>query len=117
MTITETVLVFVGIPLAVILVVYGLVYGGSAARGKRYRPGRPYTPTPVWFVANTPANAPSAHASGHAITASPTPAALSGDTEAAEAEAGTKAEPGTEAEDRGLATVHYGETGGASDSW
>lgn len=51
MTITETVLVFVVIPLAVVLVIYGIVFGGSAARSKRYRPGRPFATAPVWFLA------------------------------------------------------------------
>lgn len=51
MTITETVLVFVCIPLAVIGLIYALVYGGSAARAKRYRPGRQFTSAPVWFLA------------------------------------------------------------------
>lgn len=38
-------------PLAIIAVVYGLVYGASARRSRRYRPGRPYEFTPVWFLA------------------------------------------------------------------
>jgi len=45
------VLVFVCIPLVVILAVYALVYGASAARTKRYRPGRPFASAPVWFLA------------------------------------------------------------------
>ena len=48
----ETVLVFVGIPAAVIAVVAGLVYGASARRGKRYRPGRPFQYTAVWFLSS-----------------------------------------------------------------
>jgi len=44
------VLIFVGIPAAVFLLVAGIVYAGSARRGKRYRPGRPYRFTPVWFL-------------------------------------------------------------------
>jgi hypothetical protein len=27
------------------------VYGGSARRARRYRPGRPFEFTPVWFLA------------------------------------------------------------------
>jgi hypothetical protein len=59
LTITETVLVFVCIPLAVIGLVYALVYGGSAARGKRYRPGRQFTSAPVWYLAEETPGAPS----------------------------------------------------------
>lgn len=51
MTVLETVLTLVGIPLAVILVVVGLVYGTSGDRNKRYRPGREYDFAPVWFLA------------------------------------------------------------------
>jgi len=51
LTITETVLVFVCIPLVVILAVYAMIYGASAARSKRYRPGRPFASAPVWFLA------------------------------------------------------------------
>ncbi|MFV2104146.1 hypothetical protein [Micromonospora sp. LOL_024] len=46
-------LVFVGIPAAVVLVIAGLVYAGSrSGRGgaRRYRPGRPFSFTPVWFL-------------------------------------------------------------------
>lgn len=37
--------------LTVIAVITGLVYAGGARRGKRYRPGRPFEFTPVWFLA------------------------------------------------------------------
>ena len=92
LTITETVLVFVGIPLAVVLIIFGLVYGLDArSGGKRYRPGRPYSAAPVWYLANKRSAEPAPSSShGHEVTAAP-----EGD----------------------LATVHYGETGGASDSW
>lgn len=92
MTITETVLVFVCIPLAVIGLLYALVYGGSAARGgKRYRPGRQFTSAPVWFLAEaTPVVALDTH---HALTIPAAPA-LAG------------AEEG-----------RHAEVGGASDSW
>jgi hypothetical protein len=96
LTITETVLVFVCIPLAVTAVVYALVYGSSAARSKRYRPGRPFATAPVWFLAENDPTAP------HAPLAHAPHAALVGATEAA-------AEDATE-------TVR-GEVGGASDSW
>ena len=52
MTVLEAVLTFVGIPLAVVLIIVGLVYGPSTgSKSRRYRPGRPFTFTPVWFLA------------------------------------------------------------------
>jgi hypothetical protein len=60
LTIIETVSIFVCIPLAVVLLIFAAVYGSSSARGKRYRPGRPFASTPVWYLAEqTPHAAPS----------------------------------------------------------
>lgn len=64
MTILETVLIFVGIPLAVYLLVVGLVYAPGVRRGGRYRPGRRYSFAPVWFVSR-PEEVSLAAASGH----------------------------------------------------
>src|SRR5688500_3432623 len=50
MTVTETVLVFVGAPLAAASALALLVFGVGARRAPRYRPGRPFSFTPVWFV-------------------------------------------------------------------
>jgi hypothetical protein len=49
----STVLIYVVIPVAVILVVAALVRGGSDRNrsNRRYRPGRPYDFAPVWFLA------------------------------------------------------------------
>ena len=48
----ETVLVFVGIPLAIILLLAFAVFGRSTLQQpNRYRPGRPWNYAPVWFVA------------------------------------------------------------------
>jgi hypothetical protein len=59
LTIPETVGIFVLIPLAVILSVFGAVYGGSSVRSKRYRPGRPFASAPVWYLAEeTPGSTP-----------------------------------------------------------
>jgi hypothetical protein len=93
LSITETVLIYGVIPLAVVGLCYAFVYGGSAGRAKRYRPGRPFVTAPVWFLAN---NAGTAADNGHEPT---------GTHHAALMPAGD------------LEVVHYGETGGASDSW
>jgi hypothetical protein len=105
LSIIETVLVFAGIPLLVVLVVYGAVYGTAARRAsKRYRPGRPFTFTPVWFLAG----AGSSGADGtHAV-------AIEGGDHHAELPPGPVL---AQAADAPAATVAHGETGGASDSW
>jgi hypothetical protein len=51
MTIVQTVLVFVGIPAAIISVIAFAVYGKSLLRQpNRYRPGRPWPYAASWFV-------------------------------------------------------------------
>jgi hypothetical protein len=98
-SITETILVFVCIPLAVVLVVYALVYGTSAARSRRYRPGRPFEPTAVWYTAGgSAASAATEVAEARELTATATAAETSKGGEWPEAR-------------------RTGETGGASDSW
>jgi hypothetical protein len=92
LTITETVLVFVCIPLAVVALVFAIVYGSSAARSKRYRPGRPFSTAPVWFLAEDDPTAPRPPTHEHAALVSAT---------AGEESEGTL----------------RGEVGGASDSW
>jgi len=114
LTIPETLLVFVGIPAAVVAIIYVLVYAGSAAHNKRYRPGRPYNQSPVWYVANKSADATVAGSSAHELGAGSGAHALAAGAAADDSsgEAGTGSDDGT-----GLTTVGYGETGGASDSW
>ncbi|MGH8792266.1 MAG: aa3-type cytochrome oxidase subunit CtaJ [Stackebrandtia sp.] len=51
MTVLETVLTFVGIPAAVVVLVVGLVYFPGSSSHKRYRPGREYDFAPVWYLA------------------------------------------------------------------
>jgi hypothetical protein len=51
MSIVETVLVFVGIPLSVVALVVFAVYGRSALhQPNRYRPGKAWTYPPTWYV-------------------------------------------------------------------
>jgi hypothetical protein len=120
LTITETVLVFAGIPAAVIAIIYGLVYAtSSASNSKRYRPGRPFNQSTVWFIANTPGAAVAGHAARE-IGAGAGSHALSGGTADSGATThGAHHHDAAEAghDGSGLTTVGYGETGGASDSW
>lgn len=101
MSITETVLTFVVIPAAIVLVVGGLSYAGGARRSsKRYRPGRPFDFAPVWFL-----SAPerlSAETGSAELTAGPHREAIAGATTPPAAPS-----PGEPA----------GVTGGASDRW
>ncbi len=51
MSVIETLLVFVGIPLGVIAVIFVAVYGRSmVSQPNRYRPGKPWDFEPSWFV-------------------------------------------------------------------
>ncbi|MCU1655940.1 MAG: hypothetical protein JWO57_596 [Pseudonocardiales bacterium] len=51
MTIVQTVLVFVGIPAAIVAVIAFAVYGKSILhQPNRYRPGKPWSYEPAWFV-------------------------------------------------------------------
>jgi len=50
-TITQTALVFAGIPLLVVGVFALLVFGpGEIRQPNRYRPGKPWTYPPVWYI-------------------------------------------------------------------
>lgn len=98
MQVSETVLLFVVIPLAILVVVGGLAYAGGERRGgSRYRPGRPFEFTPVWFLAAPERLGERASRSAEALPAGRAPAALgAGERQAA---------------------VPQGATGGASDRW
>lgn len=90
LSIPETVLIYVGIPAAIVLVVAGVIFAGGSRRSKRYRPGRPYDFKPVWF------------------TAAPEGPAAAGRHEPA---------TGTEPAMLPAAVVAPSPTGGASDRW
>lgn len=51
MTVIQTLLVFVGIPLLVVLCIFLAVFGRSAVRQpNRYRPGRPWPYPAAWYI-------------------------------------------------------------------
>lgn len=49
LTWVQTVLIYLGIPVAAFALIAFLVYLPSMIRGPRYRPGRPWTAGSVWF--------------------------------------------------------------------
>ncbi len=50
-SVTQTVLVFVGIPAGIIALIFLAVYGKSLVRQpNRYRPGKPWDFEPSWYV-------------------------------------------------------------------
>jgi len=64
MTVVETVLVFVGIPLAAFLLLALAVLGPGAARTPRYRPGNGWDYDPVWYLPHPEHAGPVSAASG-----------------------------------------------------
>ena len=54
-SVAQTALVFAGIPLAVVAVFALLIFGPSQLRQpNRYRPGKPWTYPPVWYIPRPP---------------------------------------------------------------
>ena len=95
MSTTSTILAFVLAPAAIAGVIAALALaGGDGRRGRRYRPGRPYDFTPIWFL-----SAPEQVSAGAALTGRGQRPAL--DSGAVETGGG----------------VPSGVTGGASDHW
>lgn len=111
MSVTETVLVFAGIPLAIVLVISGLAALGGGQAAKRYRPGRPFDFAPVWFLA-APEQLAGAQASGSHASHGELPAGTS--SSQAALPAGSAVEQGGELV---AAPTRIGATGGASDRW
>lgn len=99
LSITEAVLIFAGIPAAVIAVVYLAVYSTTSRKAdKRYRPGRAFEFAPVWFLAApAPLSGAPARPDGPAAISGSTAAALPGDVPAVPAS--------------------HRDVGGASDTW
>jgi hypothetical protein len=103
----QTLLIFVGIPAAVILIVAAFVYTGGRKSAKRYRPGRGYDYAAVWF---TSAPQPAGSDEHHGGTRPALPAGHGEPTRPGEP-AATVAVPAA------MAVSAPGVTGGASDRW
>ena len=98
LSIAQTVLIYVGIPAAVIIIVAGLILAGGSRRAKRYRPGRPYDFASVWFTA---APGSTGDAGARELTAGHAHAEVTGPAQA----------------EMPVAVIVEGRTGGASDRW
>jgi len=62
--VAETLLVFVGIPLAIVLLLALLVFVPGGRKRSRYKPGQPWDHAPIWYEPH-PDHAPGA---GHGET-------------------------------------------------
>ena len=49
MNVAETILVFVGAPLAIFLLLAALIFLPGGRKRPRYRPGQPWDHAPVWY--------------------------------------------------------------------
>jgi hypothetical protein len=99
-------LIYAGIPLAVIAIIFALVYASGSRSAKRYRPGRPYEFAPVWFLARPEADGPAAaDHNTHKITSGAHVAEIGSGTVDGAAAAAI------------VAPKSAGHTGGASDRW
>lgn len=98
MSVTETLLIFVGIPAVIVLAITALaMVGGGRGGAKRYRPGRPFEFTPVWFLSRPEHLGESARTA--LAAGAPVRALTGGDQETA------------------VARQRADATGGASDHW
>lgn len=102
-TVWETVLVFVVLPLAGLGVLALLTLSPGASRTPRYRVGRPWEHEPVWYVARPDVDAPAGSDAGRAALA-----AVSGHREL----------PGGESAPSSVLDARTGTArGGASGEW
>jgi hypothetical protein len=73
-SIAQTALVFAGIPILVIGALAVLVFGpGELRQPNRYRPGKPWTYPPVWYV---PRSDSGERAAGHPAVSGPSRPAI-----------------------------------------
>lgn len=64
MNVVESILVFVGVPLAIFLLLALLIFVPGGRKRPRYRPGQPWDHEPVWYEPHPQASG------GHDATAS-----------------------------------------------
>jgi hypothetical protein len=73
-TVAETLLVFVGAPLAVVLLLAALIYLPGGHKRPRWRAGQPWEHDPIWFEPHPGAVPTAGHGSSHALEAGSTTA-------------------------------------------
>ena len=101
MSVLETTLVFVFIPLAVAGVLALLTLGVGGARTARYRPGMPFEFTPVWFLATPPTTGALLNGGHPSIDSAPAQGEL----------------PAGQADGEVVTAPHSGPKGGARGTW
>ncbi len=128
MTVAETILVFVGIPLALYVLLALLIFLPGGRRRSRYKPGQPWNHAPVWYEPH-PEHAP---APGHGPAPAAGAAAIGGGSTSAlgssmypeqpgERNTDTSADPRGDAHGASVASaprpVNAGPLGGARGTW
>ncbi|MGY1914171.1 hypothetical protein ABC795_05665 [Blastococcus sp. HT6-30] len=114
MTVAETLLVYAGIPLAVILVLALLTLRPGAGRRPRYKPGQSWDYAPVWYEPHP------AHTGGHGPASTHGPAAVPGSDTSALGSSVYPEQPGERALESGngvgpaVGTGSTGSHGGAT---
>jgi hypothetical protein len=82
-SVAETLLVYVGVPLAIVLVMALLVFRPGGHKRPRYRPGQPWEHEPVWYEPHPEHSAPAGHGADHAaLPSAQRPALTTGATAA-----------------------------------
>jgi hypothetical protein len=72
-TVAETLLVFVGAPLAVVVLLALLIFLPGGRKRPRWKPGQPWDHEPVWYEPHPGALPAAGHGSHHALEAGATP--------------------------------------------
>jgi hypothetical protein len=67
--VAETILVFVGIPLAVVVVLALLTFLPGGRKRPRYKSGQPWNHAPVWYEPHPEHGPDAGHGSHHALQA------------------------------------------------
>ena len=112
MTAAETILVFAGAPLAVVLLLALLTIGPAArSRRPRYKPGQPWTHEPVWYEPHPDG---AGHGGGHDDETSAIGSSVYPERHGAAAEATHAVSGGTSADGSATGMSSAGAAGGAS---
>jgi hypothetical protein len=110
--VAETLLVFVGAPLAVIVVLALLVYlPAGRNRRPRYKPGQPWEHAPIWYEPHPEHGPDAGHGAGHGETLA-IGSSIYGEPQGSDHAAGLDSHGATPAR-----VVNAGPLGGARGTW